>query len=315
MWRSTWWPAAACIGHPPPSGSSGCFSPAPRGAPLPSHAASGRPTLAPPRGRTRVLFSSISHRTRDLWLDLTEQAITVPRLAPALDGLSIVHLSDFHFTGHVGKHYFQEVVRHSNELQPDLVAVTGDLVDVAACIDWIPDTLGGLSARHGVYLSLGIMTRRWTFAGFWTYSTARAWCTWEAAGSRSWCVASVLFWPAMRCPGWGPRRTWKTARRATAARCDPLSPHARSACLGPAGDADVLLAGHARGGQIACRFWARSFRRATPAWPMPRASSTPRRRSSTSAAGYRAGCPYALNCPPESPISACTPAVSFTAQE
>ena len=58
---------------------------------------------------------------QSLHLDLTERAIEVPRLPPAWDGLSLVHLSDLHFTGRVGKPYFQEIVRLSNELQPDLV--------------------------------------------------------------------------------------------------------------------------------------------------------------------------------------------------
>jgi hypothetical protein len=90
-----------------------------------------------------------------LRLDVTDWTLDVPRLAPALDGLSIVHLSDFHFTGRVGKAYFREVVRTSNELQPDLVALTGDLVESAACLDWIPHTLGRLSARYGVFFVLG----------------------------------------------------------------------------------------------------------------------------------------------------------------
>ena len=59
---------------------------------------------------------------QSLHLDVRERAIEVPRLPPALDGLSLVHLSDLHFTGRVGKPYFQEIVRLSNELQPDLVA-------------------------------------------------------------------------------------------------------------------------------------------------------------------------------------------------
>ena len=46
-----------------------------------------------------------------LQLDLVSQAIDVPRLPPALEGLSIVHFSDLHFTGRMGKAYFQEVVR------------------------------------------------------------------------------------------------------------------------------------------------------------------------------------------------------------
>ena len=71
-------------------------------------------------------------RNEILQLDMTERAIEIPRLRPALDGLSIIHLSDFHFTGRVAKDYFQEVVRHANETEPDLVAVTGDLVDFPA---------------------------------------------------------------------------------------------------------------------------------------------------------------------------------------
>ena len=90
-----------------------------------------------------------------LRLDLTEWALEVPRLPRLLDGLAIVHLSDLHFTGMLGKAYFREVVRTSNELKPDLVAITGDLVDNAECISWIPDTLGQLSARYGVYVILG----------------------------------------------------------------------------------------------------------------------------------------------------------------
>jgi uncharacterized protein len=90
-----------------------------------------------------------------LQLDLTERAFEVPRLPKVLDGLAIVHMSDLHFTGMVGKAYFREVVRISNELKPDLVAITGDLVDKAECISWIPDTLGQLTSRYGVYYILG----------------------------------------------------------------------------------------------------------------------------------------------------------------
>ena len=90
-----------------------------------------------------------------LRLDVTDWMLDVPRLPAALDGLSIVHLSDFHLTGRVGKAFFREVVRTSNELQPDLVALTGDLMESTACFDWIPDTLEQLKARYGVFFVLG----------------------------------------------------------------------------------------------------------------------------------------------------------------
>jgi hypothetical protein len=90
-----------------------------------------------------------------LQLELSEWILDVPRLDAALDGLSIVHLSDLHFTGWIGKSYFYEVMCRSNELQPDLVAITGDLADNAARLDWAADILGRLSARYGVYFVLG----------------------------------------------------------------------------------------------------------------------------------------------------------------
>jgi len=90
-----------------------------------------------------------------LQLDIVERAFEVPALPEALDRLTIIHLSDLHFTGRVGKGYFQEVVRVCNRLEPELVAITGDLIDNSECIDWIPDTLGRLAGRFGTYYVLG----------------------------------------------------------------------------------------------------------------------------------------------------------------
>ena len=55
--------------------------------------------------------------------------LTVPGLPPELDGLRIVHLSDFHlgFPSR-GERAVWRAVRWTRELQPDLVAVTGDLL-------------------------------------------------------------------------------------------------------------------------------------------------------------------------------------------
>ena len=94
-------------------------------------------------------------RNQALTLELTERTIEIPRLPAALDGLRILHLSDFHLNGRLGKAYFREVVRIGNELQPDLTALTGDFVDASACIDWLPETFGQLRAKYGVYFVLG----------------------------------------------------------------------------------------------------------------------------------------------------------------
>jgi predicted MPP superfamily phosphohydrolase len=88
-------------------------------------------------------------------LRIEQHEMQFARLPAALDGISIVHLSDLHFTGRITKEYFQEVVRRVNDLNPDLVAVTGDLVDHAPYINWLPDTLGRLRATAGVFCVFG----------------------------------------------------------------------------------------------------------------------------------------------------------------
>jgi hypothetical protein len=95
-----------------------------------------------------------------LRLEEVERGVELARLPEALEGLSILHLSDLHLTGWIGKWYFAELVRRCNLRQPDLVALTGDFVDHAACLDWIPDTLAKLEARYGVYFVLGNHDRR-----------------------------------------------------------------------------------------------------------------------------------------------------------
>jgi predicted MPP superfamily phosphohydrolase len=91
-----------------------------------------------------------------------DKALCHPRLPPALEGLTIGHLSDFHFTGKLKRDYFEFVIDRANALNVDIMAVTGDIVDKDECIDWIPSTLGQLKSRHGVYFVLGNHDKRVT---------------------------------------------------------------------------------------------------------------------------------------------------------
>jgi predicted MPP superfamily phosphohydrolase len=95
-----------------------------------------------------------------LCLEEVDRAVELARLPQTLSGLSILHLSDIHLTGLIGKWYFREMVRRCNLHEPDLVAITGDVADEDVCIDWIPDTIWGLKARYGVYFVLGNHDRR-----------------------------------------------------------------------------------------------------------------------------------------------------------
>lgn len=68
----------------------------------------------------------------------------------------IVQLSDIHIGGLIDKSFIHKIVTRVNALNPDLVVITGDLVD----IDLIHaketlDELKGLNSRYGTYFILG----------------------------------------------------------------------------------------------------------------------------------------------------------------
>ena len=91
---------------------------------------------------------------------LQRMTFHVENLPLELEGLKICHLSDFHLTGEIRKAYFQRLVSMANESSPDLIVVTGDLIDEQECLDWIDDIFGNLKARYGTYYVLGNHDRR-----------------------------------------------------------------------------------------------------------------------------------------------------------
>jgi uncharacterized protein len=63
------------------------------------------------------------------WVRLRELELSVPGLPDELDGLRIVHLSDFHLgVPSPGVHAVERAVDWAVERRPDLVAITGDLL-------------------------------------------------------------------------------------------------------------------------------------------------------------------------------------------
>jgi len=55
--------------------------------------------------------------------------LTIPRLAHELDGLKIAQLSDIHIGPTLGERFAAELARRTAALSPDLIVITGDLVD------------------------------------------------------------------------------------------------------------------------------------------------------------------------------------------
>jgi hypothetical protein len=82
--------------------------------------------------------------------------VALARLPKKLDGLVIVQLTDIHVGPTIGRGFLEDVVRRTNELSPDVAAITGDLVD--GTVDDLREhvaPLAKLRAKHGVYFVTG----------------------------------------------------------------------------------------------------------------------------------------------------------------
>lgn len=90
-----------------------------------------------------------------LSLSIDRKRLAIPRLPAELEGLSIAHLSDLHMDERVGRAYFIHLADQVNALRPDVICVTGDILERERCRPWLADTLGQLVAPLGVYFILG----------------------------------------------------------------------------------------------------------------------------------------------------------------
>lgn len=82
--------------------------------------------------------------------------VGIDRLASAKAGYRIVQISDVHVGPTIGKDFIEDVVARINALKPDLVAITGDLVDgsVSELAEHVAP-LAKLRAKDGVFFVTG----------------------------------------------------------------------------------------------------------------------------------------------------------------
>jgi hypothetical protein len=85
-----------------------------------------------------------------------ELEVELANLPVAADGLVVAHLTDLHLGALIGEKRLRSVIDQIDAMQPDIVVVTGDLVDGDAgrVEDMVPD-LKTLTAPLGVYSILG----------------------------------------------------------------------------------------------------------------------------------------------------------------
>jgi hypothetical protein len=89
-------------------------------------------------------------------IEISHQSIYISKLPAEFHGFRIVQLSDIHHSPFLGEEEIVRAVLQANELQPDLVALTGDYISHSR--NYIPGcarALGKLRAPHGVFAVLG----------------------------------------------------------------------------------------------------------------------------------------------------------------
>ena len=80
----------------------------------------------------------------------------VPGLPPEFESFRIAQLSDLHIGPHSSRHFLGRVVTATQALEPDAIAVTGDLVDDRSeDVSIYAEALGGLRAPAGVFMIPG----------------------------------------------------------------------------------------------------------------------------------------------------------------
>ncbi len=92
---------------------------------------------------------------QSLKLSIEHRILKLPNWPVALDGLVIAQLSDLHLNGKMTREYFRRVAQQTNQCDPDIICLTGDVVEQAHYLSWLPDILGTLTARFGKYYILG----------------------------------------------------------------------------------------------------------------------------------------------------------------
>ena len=91
-----------------------------------------------------------------LKLNTNEQELTFSDLPETFDGYRVVQISDLHLGAYSNTRYIERLVKRVNDLHPDMIVFTGDLVNMKASeVNDFSEILSQLSAKDGVFSVLG----------------------------------------------------------------------------------------------------------------------------------------------------------------
>lgn len=184
--------------------------------------------------------------------------VTLKRLPKSMDGFKIVQLSDVHIGPTLQTAFLRGVVEQANALKPDLVAITGDLVDGSvADLGGFTQPLEELKSKHGTYFVTG---------NHEYYSGAAEWVDYLPSrgvrvlrnervsigeGEDSFDLGGIDDFRAKgMAPGHGPDVTKIVEGRDPSRELVLLAHQPRSIVDGVKSGAGLQLSGHTHGGQI-----------------------------------------------------------------
>ncbi|HEU4412063.1 MAG TPA: metallophosphoesterase [Polyangiaceae bacterium] len=180
------------------------------------------------------------------------------RLPGALAGTRVVQISDVHIGPTLGRDFLERVVAQVNALEPDVVAITGDLVDgpVARLREHVAP-LGALRAKYGVYFVTG-NHEYYSGADEWLDELGRLGVralrnerVSVGEGDASFDLAGVDDWTSKRLlPGHGHDLPRALAGRDPSRELVLLAHQPRCAAEAAALGVGLQLSGHTHGGQI-----------------------------------------------------------------
>lgn len=186
-------------------------------------------------------------------------SVVLKKLPQSLDGLRIVQITDLHIGPMIHNDWLKHVVDQVNELKPDLIAITGDVVD--GSVEELQQdvaALAGLTAPLGVYFVTG---------NHEYYSGVESWCAAMTglgirvlrnervsitAGDKgeSFDLAGVDDWGSHQFPGQGPDLPKALQGRDTSKALVLLAHQPAAIHEAAAHGVDLQLSGHTHGGQI-----------------------------------------------------------------
>jgi predicted MPP superfamily phosphohydrolase len=88
-------------------------------------------------------------------VDFTERTLCLPQLPSAWEGLTILHLSDLHLCGTPDRQFHEQVMDVCRAWDPDILALTGDIIDSDWHHRWILPVLGRLRWRLAAFAIVG----------------------------------------------------------------------------------------------------------------------------------------------------------------